>query len=291
MAAYPIRSMTGYARSERETAWGTLQLELRSVNHRYLELAVRTGDELRSVESILRTQLKDRLARGKVEAQMRLRPNAAGGGALDVDLAVLEPVVAACRDIAARLPSGGQLDPLNLLHWPGVLREPELDTDALGADVLALANATLDQLCATRGEEGDRTAAVLRQRLDAIDDLLAKVVARLPVQGQMWREKLNQRLEEFSDMESERREQALVQFVQRLDVDEEIERLRSHCTAVRDLLQQDEPVGRKLDFFMQEFNREANTLGSKSMDAELTALAVELKVVIEQMREQVQNIE
>lgn len=291
MSVYPISSMTGYARGTQDSPWGELQLELRTVNHRYLDISLRVPEELRAFENQLRDQLKLKLGRGKVEAYVRLRPQAESAAPLDLNQAALAQLAAAISEVEQAMPGQPAADPLNVLRWPGILREQELDITAMTQPFETLVDSTVAELCAVRAAEGARTAEVLASRLNSIEELVAQVTQRLPVQAQLWREKLQQRMDEMLDMEPERREQALVQFVQRLDVDEEIERLKSHVAAVRDVLQKSEPVGRKLDFFMQEFNREANTLGSKSMDAELTKLAVEIKVLIEQMREQVQNIE
>ncbi len=291
MAAYPISSMTGYARGRIDSPAGELQLELRTVNHRYLDISLRVPEELRALENPLRQKLKAGLGRGKVEAFVRLRSNCEEAQPLDINRPALEQLLAAVREVSGETCETSRVDPLAIMRWPGILRDQDLDMDALSQAFDSLADNTLRELCEVRNAEGARLAEVLESRLSSIESLVEQVQQRLPVQAQLWREKLEQRLNEMTDMEAERREQALVQFVQRLDVDEEIERLKSHVTAVRDELQNQQPVGRKLDFFMQEFNREANTLGSKSMDAELTKLAVELKVVIEQMREQVQNIE
>ncbi|MGJ8670663.1 MAG: YicC/YloC family endoribonuclease [Oceanococcus sp.] len=291
MAAYPINSMTGYARGRTDSPAGELQLELRTVNHRYLDISMRVPEELRALENPLRQRLKNGLGRGKVEAFVRLRSLSDDAQPLEMNDAALDQLLSAVKNVARRCDISAQVDPLTLMRWPGILRDHDLDMDALSQAFDQLVDKTLADLCQVRNAEGARLGEVLESRLSTIESLIVQVQTRLPVQSQLWREKLEQRLSEMTEMEPERREQALVQFVQRLDVDEEIERLKSHVTAVRDELNNKEPVGRKLDFFMQEFNREANTLGSKSMDAELTKLAVELKVVIEQMREQVQNIE
>lgn len=291
MAAYPISSMTGYARGRIDSPAGELQLELRTVNHRYLDISMRVPEELRALENPLRQKLKAGLGRGKVEAYVRLRSLSDEAQPLDINHAALDQLLGAVREVSKDLSEQTRVDPVALMRWPGILRDQDMDMDALAQAFAQLADSTLAELCAVRNAEGARLAEVLEARLVSIESLVEQVQQRLPVQAQLWREKLEQRLSEMTDMEAERREQALVQFVQRLDVDEEIERLKSHVTAVREELENPQPVGRKLDFFMQEFNREANTLGSKSMDAQLTKLAVELKVVIEQMREQVQNIE
>ena len=291
MSAYPISSMTGYARRSTQTPWGEMQLELRAVNHRYLDLSIKIPEELRALEQPLRGKLKAGLGRGKVDAYVRLRAGEQQAATMDINHPVLQQLMAAVETVRDAAPDTVNLNAIDLLRWPGVLNEQDIDAEGLERSFNALADDAIRDLQEARAAEGARLAEVLSSRLGSVEDLIEQVLERLPEQSRLWREKLQQRMEEMTDMEPERREQSLVQFIQRLDVDEEIERLKSHVAAVREVLASDQPVGRKLDFFMQEFNREANTLGSKSMDAELTRLAVELKVVIEQMREQVQNVE
>ncbi len=286
-----IRSMTGFARVRAATDLGELLLEIKSVNHRYLEIFLRQPEEIRGTDIAVRQAINNTLGRGKVEVVMRLSGSSQGAQALKFDDALLHQMAMAVEHMSERVPQLGKIDPLALLRWPGVIEDTKVDDDTLTAQVIATLNTALEQLQQSRADEGQRLAEVLEDRMQRIEACVEQVRARLPEQNRRWREKLLERLNEVTDMEPERRDQALVQFAQRADVDEELERLASHVAEVRAAIQSDKPIGRKLDFYMQEFNREANTLGSKAMDAEITRLAVELKVLIEQMREQVQNIE
>lgn len=291
MSTATLHSMTGYARIQASTELGELSLEIRSVNHRYLEVFLRQPEELRSTEIAVRQRLAKDLGRGKLDVNMRLDGSAKPQAQLEFDEAVLNQLGTAYATLSQKLPSVAALDPLALLRWPGVLKETDVDADAVAAQVMAALDEAIQALCASRAEEGQRLAVMLEERLQAIEANVERVRARLPEQTRRWREKLTERLKDISDMDEERRDNALAQFAQRADVDEELDRLGSHVQAVREVMTKAGPVGRKLDFYMQEFNREANTLGSKSLDAEITAVAVDLKVLIEQMREQVQNVE
>nr|MBV6630420.1 YicC family protein [Oceanococcus sp. HetDA_MAG_MS8] len=291
MSTATLHSMTGYARIQASTELGELSLEIRSVNHRYLEVFLRQPEELRSTEIAVRQRLAKDLGRGKLDVNMRLDGSAKPQAQLEFDEAVLNQLGTAYATLSQKLPSVAALDPLALLRWPGVLKETDVDADTVAAQVMAALDEAIQALCASRAEEGQRLAVMLEERLQAIEANVERVRARLPEQTRRWREKLTERLKDISDMDEERRDNALAQFAQRADVDEELDRLGSHVQAVREVMTKAGPVGRKLDFYMQEFNREANTLGSKSLDAEITAVAVDLKVLIEQMREQVQNVE
>ena len=286
----PIRSMTAFASGERSTDWGTLGCELRAVNHRFLEVGVRLPDELRASEPALRERIAARLSRGKVDLAMRLRTNASGD-ALQVDDAVVERLGDLARRVDGRFP-GMRVDFAQLLQLPGVLQSRAVDPEALQAAALALLDAVLDDFVAAREREGAKLAAVIVERADAIAAIAAEVRVLVPQIRAGQRQKLEARLADLaSALEPGRLEQELVIWLQKLDVDEELDRLDSHLGELRRVLAQREPVGRRLDFLLQEFNREANTLGSKSVDARTTNAAVELKVLIDQVREQVQNIE
>lgn len=291
MSSATLHSMTGYARIHASTELGELSVEIRSVNHRYLEVFLRQPEELRSTEIAVRQRLAKTLARGKLDVNMRLDGSAKPQAQLEFDDAVLGQLAGAYANLSEKLPSVAPLDPLALLRWPGVLKETDVDDDAVSAQVMAALDEAIAALRASRAEEGQRLVVMLEDRLQSIEANVDRVRARMPEQTRRWREKLSERLKDISDMDEERRDNALAQFAQRADVDEELDRLGSHVQAVREVMTKGGSVGRKLDFYMQEFNREANTLGSKSLDAEITAVAVELKVLIEQMREQVQNIE
>lgn len=287
-----IRSMTAFARQESELATGILTLELRSVNHRFLEMAVRLPEELRAMETMLRESAGRRLRRGKLDCNLRFRPVESRPDVLAIDEHHLARVMGAFASIAARLEDSAPINPVDIMRWPGVMREEETDSTALQEEVKASFMRALDELVATREREGSQIYDQLSARLSAIEPLVSEVRQRIPEIKQRIRVKLGARVSELvSDINQDRLEQELVYIAQKLDVDEELDRLSGHVEEARRVLGKDEPVGRRLDFLMQEFNREANTLASKSADTETTRIAVELKVLIEQMREQVQNVE
>jgi len=285
------RSMTGYARSESSGPWGKLTWEARSVNHRYLDVRLRLPEMLRSMEPAFREAAAKQLARGKVELDLRLEP-AEQAQALTVDEARLQALLAALEQVHRAAPAAPPPDRLQILQCPGILQETPPDTEALQNAALEALRALLADLQDMRQREGERLAAMLRDRATQIAERATAAAARLPAVQQAWEQRLRERLAELDVVaDPARLEQELVFTAQRMDVAEELERLQSHVTALAEALSRDEPLGRRLDFLMQEFNREANTLASKSQDSELTAHAVEMKVLIEQMREQVQNLE
>lgn len=287
-----IRSMTAFARQEAELPSGVLTLELRSVNHRFLEMAVRLPEELRAMETMLRETAGKRLKRGKLDCNLRFRPAQNAPGELAVDEEFLGRVMEAVTCISGKLASSAPVNPVDLMRWPGVLREEETDNTALQEEVRSVFMRALDELVATREREGAQIHQQLTTRLAAIEPLIDGVRRRIPEVKQRIRDKLGARVTELvNEVNHDRLEQELVFIAQKLDVDEELDRLSGHVEEARRVLEKDEPAGRRLDFLMQEFNREANTLASKSADAETTRAAVELKVLIEQMREQVQNVE
>jgi len=287
-----IASMTGFARRETSGAWGTLVCELRSVNHRFLEVGFRLPDELRATEGELRARLTKQLRRGKVDCSISYRRPQGTAGVLDIDAAGLERVLGAVHVVNRALQVPATVNALDVLRWPGVLREESGAGDELQQAAQALFAQTLEELVATRAREGVRLRELLAERCTSLEALVAGVRARLPeVQARM-RTRLNERLAEITaSPDPERLEQELAILLQRLDVDEELERLTGHIEEVRRVIAGTEAAGRRLDFLMQELNREANTLSSKSQDLETTRSAVEMKVLIEQMREQVQNAE
>ena len=288
-----IRSMTGFSRTESDGPWGAVAWELRSVNHRYLETGLRLPEELRALETRFRQQVASRLKRGKVDCTLRINWESGSDRELAVDLDLAERVAEAAAKIRARV---GELAPpgtFDLLRWPGVVREQERDIEPVAAAAAAALSDALDELDAARQREGERLAVALADRCDAIAVLVEQVRAALPAIRAGLRARLLERLAGLDiEAEPQRLEQELAIQLGKVDVDEELDRLASHIAEVRRILAaDDEANGRRLDFLMQEFNREANTLGSKSVDSETTRIAVELKVLIEQMREQVQNIE
>ena len=285
-----ISSMTGFARLERSGAFGTLVCEIRSVNHRFLDASVRLPDSCRALESDLRQALARELRRGKVDCTIQHRAPVAG--ALQVDEAALAPLLERSRQLAALLPGEGHVNVLELLRWPGVLREELPDPEALTAAVREIFEGAVAALSASRSREGQRLAELIEQRCDALAALITQVRARLPEVLARVRARLEERLTELGgELNQERVEQEIVLLLHRLDVAEELDRLTGHIEEARRTLAAPEAAGRRLDFLLQEFNREANTLSSKSQDLETTRIAVEMKVAIEQMREQVQNIE
>ncbi|WP_313230797.1 YicC/YloC family endoribonuclease [Stenotrophomonas acidaminiphila] len=285
-----IRSMTAYAGGERGTRWGTLGCELRSVNHRFLEVGVRLPEELRALEPQLRERVAARISRGKLDLVMRLRaPDAAP--TLAVDEALVEQLGGLARRLHSRFPDM-RIGFTELLAYPGVLRGEAVDAAALQAEALALLDETLDGFVAAREREGAKLTAAISERVDAIERIAGEVRGLIPAIREGQRAKLAARLADLPHpVDPGRAEQELVLWLQKLDVDEELDRLGSHIGEIRRVLRQREPVGRRLDFLLQEFNREANTLGSKSVDSRTSNAAVELKVLIDQIREQVQNLE
>jgi uncharacterized protein (TIGR00255 family) len=286
-----IRSMTAFAAGERAArAGGTLSCELRAVNHRFLELSVRLPEELRAIEPALRERVAAKLSRGKVELGMRYRA-AAGTGELRINERLIAQLAGAAHQADSLFPRLS-VELTELLRFPGVLDDGGVDLPTLHADALALLDTTLDEFIAGRAREGEKLAAVMRERVDGIERIVAQVRAWLPDIRAALRAKLDAKLADLKlPLEPGRLEQEVVLNLQKIDVAEELDRLGSHVAEARRVFGLPEAVGRRLDFLLQEFNREANTLGSKSVDARTTTAAVELKVLIEQLREQVQNLE
>lgn len=287
-----IRSMTGYARTEAQGPWGRLSWELRSVNHRYLDLSLRLPDELRGVEGEARQRLGARLSRGKVEGALRYSREGAQPAAVSLDEAQLRQLQQAVASVRKALGDVAPPDPVRVLSWPGVVRTESADLAPVQAAALELLDRALEDFSQTREREGERLGQYLLDRCAIIETSVASVRARLPLVRTQWVEKIRLRCQELGvEVDPARLEQEVVLAAQRLDVDEELSRLGVHLAEVRKTLSREDAVGRRLDFLMQELNREANTLSSKSQDAEVTRHAVEIKVVIEQLREQVQNVE
>ncbi|HJU40140.1 MAG TPA: YicC/YloC family endoribonuclease [Tahibacter sp.] len=286
-----IRSMTAYASAESTTALGLLSCELRSVNHRYLELSPRLPEELRSIEPALRERVAAKLTRGKVDVGLRLRSQGGAAATLEFNDVLLAQLEHAASRLSPKFPHM-TTDFVALLGVDGVLVKPEVDQAELQAAALAVLDRALDDMVATRAREGERLAGFIAERLDGIAALMIKVREWLPEIRTALRAKLDAKLADFRQTaDPQRLEQELVLQLSRIDVDEELDRLTAHVAEARRILKLADANGRRLDFLMQEFNREANTLGSKSVDQRTTQAAVELKVLIEQMREQVQNIE
>ncbi len=287
------RSMTAFARQERVKDWGTLTLELRSVNHRYLDVSLRMPEEFRSHESKIREKISARLARGKVDIGLRFsRTETSSSGDIVIDKELVQQISNASREIDHILYNPEAVSSLDILRWPGVIQSPELDKNELTIALFELVDETLKDMLEGREREGEKLAELISQRCQSISEVIVKVKKRLPEIMQIWREKLLTRIQDASvEVDENRLEQELVIIAQKTDVDEELDRLTTHITEVERVLKDKKPIGRRLDFLMQELNREANTLGSKSIDTETTKASVDLKVLIEQMREQIQNIE
>ena len=287
-----IRSMTGFARAELATPQGQLLWEVRSINHRYLEVQLKVPEFCRSIEADIRQMASARLGRGRVEASLSFRT---GDGQVRPSRLNLELVRQLRDHLAAVAREAGDTAPvsaLELLRWPGVLTADDEDPTALHSTVISGFATVLDDLNAARGREGERIAEMLERRLVEIDGHVDDVTGRLPLVLERIRERLADRIASLGiPADRERLEQEIALLAQKLDVSEELDRLKAHLAEFRDNLQSDAPVGRRLDFLVQELNREANTLGSKSADAETTRRAVDIKVLIEQIREQVQNVE
>ena len=287
-----IHSMTAFARLEERHPAGMLCWELRTVNHRYLEVSPRLPDEFRVLESKVRDLAGKRLRRGKLDCQLRFQPVPATDTELVVDEALAARVIAAGKSVATTLDNPAPTDPYDVLRWPGVLSVTEIDFGPARKAALALFERGLDELRATRQREGARLGELITGRCNAMGPLVGQVRERMPTVLDNLRKRLGERLAELrADFDSDRLEQEMALLANKLDVAEELDRLSAHIDEVRDVLERDEAIGRRLDFLMQELNREANTLGSKSADVETTRISVDLKVLIEQMREQVQNIE
>lgn len=286
-----MQSMTGYARVQEAGDWGELSWELRSVNHRYLDVSLRLPDILRPIETQLRRRATDALGRGKVECSLRYNTDSAAGE-LFIDRQRLNALVDAAHGVAQLVDKSAAVDPVRLLAWPGVAREQTVDQEILVQAAQSAFERCLAQLTSNRAQEGSELEVFFRERLAELNTLVVQVKKRLPQAGQDWRQRLEAKLAQLDQpVDAGRIEQEVVIAAQKSDVEEELSRLQMHMAAFEQALEQSGPVGRRLDFLMQEFNREANTLSSKSQDGELRQRAVDIKVVIEQMREQVQNVE
>jgi uncharacterized protein (TIGR00255 family) len=284
--------MTGFAREAAELPFGTLTCELRAVNHRYLDVQFRLPEELRPKEVELRRQIAAAVKRGKVECSLHLRRAFHASDELKLDQQLVRQISARIAELSDLLPETRALDPIDVLRWPGVVQEPEIDTEPLFTSTSELLAATLSALGEMRSNEGGRIADMLETRCAEIVDIAASVKKRMPEVMDTVRSKQRERIDNLNiDADPARLETELALIAQKLDIDEELDRLVSHVSEIRAVLGKGEPVGRRLDFLMQELNREANTLGSKSSDTETTKAAVDLKVLIEQMREQIQNVE
>ncbi|MCC3749389.1 YicC family protein [Rouxiella badensis] len=286
-----IRSMTAYARREIKGNWGSAAWELRSVNQRYLETYIRLPEQFRSLEPVIRERIRARLTRGKVECNLRFDLDPSAQGTLQLNEKLAKQLVEAAQWVKMQSDEG-EINPLDVLRWPGVMVAEEQDLDAISNELLVALDRALDDFILARESEGASLKTLIEQRLDGVSAEVVKVRAQMPNVLLWQRERLVSKLEDAQvQLENNRLEQELVLMAQRVDVAEELDRLEAHVKETHKILKKEEAVGRRLDFMMQEFNRESNTLASKSINSDVTTSAIELKVLIEQMREQIQNIE
>lgn len=287
-----ILSMTGYASQEYNTSSGVLLVELRSVNHRYLELQLKLDDNLRAFEATVREKIQAKLGRGKVDCRLSLVRNVATESLPKLNHTVLQQIAESAKTAAQYFPHTQPVNMLEILQMPGVMQSVALDSDALEQDLKTTLNNVLHDLIAAKAREGEKLKTIILARLQEIEHLVAKVKPMMPALIKQYQEKLTAKLNEANNSnDDERVRQEMVLFAQRIDVDEELVRLSSHIEEVKRILNATAAAGKRLDFLMQEMNREANTLGSKSVAIETSQISMELKVLIEQMREQIQNIE
>lgn len=287
-----IYSMTGFAAVAAELDAGSLTLELRSVNHRYLDLVLRMPDELRTQEPALREAIAAQMSRGKVECRINLATRQSAQQPAQLNRATVQQLALWSAQVRKALPEAHEISVAEVLRWPGVLENPVLSAETLHATVQALLQQALTDFAAARQREGEKLKTFLLERVSQIEGLRAAVAPRIPDAIVAYETKLRTRLlEALGSEDDERVRQEITLFASKIDVDEELSRLHTHLSEVRRVLEKGGAVGKRLDFLMQELHREANTLGSKSVDAEVSRSAMEIKILIEQMREQVQNIE
>ncbi len=286
-------SMTAFARHLQTDSTGQFIWELRSVNHRYLEISLRLPDTLRSLEMMAREILQQRLSRGKIEGLLRFQPGQAAFQAWQLNRPLIERLMSLCNEVEQLVGPGKSLAPLTLLQWPNALIDSESDqNDLITRSALICLEKVTEQLIENRQREGDKLTQFILQRVEVMGEIVRQIRQHRPLLLERLRDRLLNRLNDIPlQGDSGRLEQELVFIAQRLDVDEELDRLDTHLIEIKAVLQRSEPVGRRLDFLSQELNREANTLSAKSNDSQTTKYAIELKVLIEQIREQVQNLE
>lgn len=286
----PILSMTGFAASESRFPGGLLLIELRAVNHRYLELNVKIDDSLRQYEALIREQLQARLGRGKVECRISLKSDTAATN-LALNPAMVAQIAQTLTELQQHFPQAQPVNLVDVFKLPGVLQSEAVDAETLAQSVQSGLSLAIDELIAARQREGEKLKQVLLDRLQGVREQISIVKPLLPELVKQYQDKLTTKLREAMQADDDRVRQEIVLYAQRIDVDEELARLNSHITEMARILSAGGAVGKKLDFLMQEMNREANTLGSKSVSIETTQVSMQLKVLIEQMREQIQNIE
>ena len=285
-------SMTAYGRTEESSETGHITWEIRSVNHRYLELNIRLPEELRMLETRVRKHISSKLKRGKVDCSLRFDANEVSGNGLSINKDLANRLVKSAESIQSSISNPVTLNAMDVLRWPGVINRDMIDAESISDSLLKQLDITLESVVETRLGEGEKLQAMILERCDNIATLLKTFKEKLPEIQQILRDRLTDKSQELSiELDKDRLEQEILLLVQKSDVAEELDRLDAHLGEVRQVLQKNEPVGRRLDFLMQELNREANTLGSKAANLDYTNTSVDLKVLIEQMREQIQNIE
>lgn len=287
-----VQSMTGFAVQTQDLGSVSLHLELRSVNSRYLDLGFRIVNDLRAAEPAIRERISARLGRGKVECRLNLHAGHAAPRSMALNAALLDQLADAQGTLRARFADAAPFSVNELLRWPGMLADDSLGFDEMLPAIVALTNAALDDLVATRGREGEKLASMIRERVARMRELVAIVTPRMPAVVVEYQERLTAKLRDaVASLDEDRIRQEVALYAQRIDVDEELTRLNTHLDEVERILEAGGAAGKRLDFLMQELNREANTLASKSPATDITGIAMEMKVLIEQMREQVQNLE
>ena len=285
-------SMTAYGRTEELSETGHITWEIRSVNHRYLEVNIRLPEDLRILETKVREHISSKLKRGKVDCSLRFDASEIAGDGLSIDTNLANNLIKSAESIQASITNPAELSAMDFLRWPGVINRDTIDAEPISASLLEQLDMTLEHVVGTRLREGKKLQAMILERCDIIASLLHRFREKLPDIQQMLRDRLSDKSQELSiELDKDRLEQEILLLVQKSDVAEELDRLEAHLGEVRQVVQKNEPVGRRLDFLMQEMNREANTLGSKAANLDYTNTSVDLKVLIEQMREQIQNIE
>ena len=285
-------SMTAYGRTEESSETGHIIWEIRSVNHRYLEVNIRLPEDLRMLETKVREHISGKLKRGKVDCSLRFDASEIAGDGLSIDTNLANNLIKSAESIQTSITNPAELSAMDFLRWPGVINRDTIDAEPISASLLEQLDMTLEHVVGTRLREGKKLQAMILERCDIIASLLHRFREKLPDIQQMLRDRLSDKSQELSiELDKDRLEQEILLLVQKSDVAEELDRLDAHLGEVRQVVQKNEPVGRRLDFMMQEMNREANTLGSKAANLDYTNTSVDLKVLIEQMREQIQNIE
>ncbi len=287
-----VKSMTAYARKEVKVSWGSITIELRSVNHRFLEMSIKLPDEFRALEMPIRERVKAKLHRGKLDVFIRLKVQSGVTGQVNYNQELAEQLAKTLHDIDKLIYNAAPVNAVDVLSWPGILDSQTIDQSTLNEALFPLLESVLEELFESKKREGSALALMITRRSDEMRDIIKTVRNEMPELLQIQRQRLEEKLQVLkADMDLNRLEQEMVYITHKADIAEEIDRLETHLNEVHRTMESDEVVGRRLDFLMQELNREANTLGSKSLSALTTQASVDMKVLIEQMREQIQNIE